>query len=78
MTPMEIMARAIDQADFHNPIIEARAALAALDAAGYAVVPREPTEAMMDAAKPGFKEAIEAALRAQGEVSNNPRPLRDP
>ncbi len=50
-TVVDVMARAIDQVDFQDPRVQARAALIALQEAGFVVVPREPTEAMVAAAE---------------------------
>ena len=50
-----------------------RAAAAALNAAGYAIVPREPTEAMLQAAAPALKEVdayvAEMQLRGRGPIT---------
>lgn len=47
---IEAVARAICRLD-HTPIEAARAALAAIEASGWAVVPTAPTDSMIAAAK---------------------------
>jgi hypothetical protein len=82
---VEVVAQAIDEAfdDIGLWRVEAvaRAALAAIDAAGYAVVPKEPSEAMRIAAintglpmrgEPPLYEKLWRAMLAA--ASENPSP----
>lgn len=64
MTIEEIIARAMSGSKAWPAVFASgsaaelsRASLDALDAAGYVVMPKEPTDAMIEAGKEGFLEA---------------------
>ncbi|MGI9408445.1 MAG: hypothetical protein ACR2OV_00125 [Hyphomicrobiaceae bacterium] len=63
-TPAEIMARALMKEEITMaPIALAGQQIAALDAAGYVIVPREPTEEMITTASQLYG-TVRAMLRA--------------
>ena len=76
MTIIEIMARAIRQTDGHHvrawgEVAFAKAALRALEEAGYVVVPKEPNNLMMDAGYEHYDDlrgAYKAMLSARPDV----------
>jgi len=60
MSPCDVIARTLARLEFPNAKLVADAQIAALHAAGYAVVPVEPTQAMQDAAAKATAATMES------------------